>query len=221
MTIKARVPSTFEMELGTNFHDFARDFFEFLDYETLVHQTTIEGVRQLFRFLILPETPDILKELCENFVLFESERYWKLKKTTLDPMYYFKPAKTELYIQDKDSQMAGIVDRIDRMSDDSLAIVEYKTGNPKIPSVKRELAFYKILIENAKIFEEPIRWMVIYNPNHNKYHLSKFSPQLMSACRRRIVQFKRAHQIDQFPKRESLICTWCQYKGICLENDKP
>jgi len=207
------------MALGSNFHDFARDFFEFLDYDTLMHQTTEEGVRQLFRFLILPEIPDILRALCENFVLFEAQRFWRLKKTTLDPLHYFKPLDTELYVQDKDSGMAGIVDRVDWMSDDTLAIIEYKTGNPHIPSVKRELAFYRVLLQNAKIYKELINWMVVYNPNQNKFYLSKFSYQLMGAMQRRLDQFKRAHEVDKFPKRDGLYCAWCMFKGLCLENN--
>jgi len=195
------------------FHEFAKDFFDYVDLKTARKCQTLDEVKQVFRRLVLPEFPKVLRKLCVNFTSFEALRYWTLRKRGRLDLYM--PIARELTVSDPQSLMAGTIDRIDRMEDGSLCIVEYKTGRPQIRSVQRELAFYKILLENAQVYKSPINWLAIYNPTENKFYVKKFTDQLVRATRRRIRQFWRALERDEFEAKPGLHCTWCPVKHIC------
>jgi len=206
---------SFEMQLGTMFHDFARDFFDYVDLETAAQCKTVQEVGKLFGKLVLPEFPPVFKQLCLNFTQFEAARYWTLRgKGRLD---LYLPVAKELSVTVPEKMMSGIIDRVDKMIDDTLCIVEYKTGRPQIRSVQRELAFYKIMLDAAQLFDLPIEWLAIYNPNEQKFFVRRFSTQLLNATRRRIDQFWRAMQRKQFEPKPGFHCTWCPVKAICKE----
>jgi len=70
--------------------------------------------------------------------------------------------------------LSGVVDRIEWLPDGSLAIVDFKTGTPDVSKTAspaeqppyggeywRQMAFYRILVENARLFVEPVRQTVI------------------------------------------------------------
>jgi len=201
------------MHVGTLFHEFARDFFDFLDYETLMTLNSLDDVREHFKTFVVDQPP-VVKRLCYNFIELEAQRFWKLREQTSDPLRYFKPVATELHVADKNLGLEGTVDRIDRMLDENLAIVEYKTGSPNIRSVRLELGFYVILLQSRY---PNIRYIVIYNPTHQKFHLDEVSPRLLSTVRRRIAQFRRAQELGEYPPRPGLHCAWCIMKKYCKE----
>ncbi|MDW8228952.1 MAG: ATP-dependent DNA helicase [Saprospiraceae bacterium] len=70
--------------------------------------------------------------------------------------------------------ISGVIDRIEWLSNNTIGIVDFKTGSPDLtkiapPSHKnpyggeywRQMAFYRLLLENARLFAEPVRQTVI------------------------------------------------------------
>ena len=204
---------TYEMQLGSMFHDFARDFFDFVDLKTASRCKSLKEVSSLFGKLVLPEFPPVLKKLCRNFTAFEAARYWTLRERNRLDIYM--PVARELTIEDPKTMLAGTIDRIDKMADDTLCIVEYKTGNPQIRSVQRELAFYKILLDAVGIYDEQIKWLAIYNPDRQKFYVRTFSTQLVRATQRRIGQFWRSYQKGIFEAKPGFRCIFCPHKNDC------
>ncbi len=70
--------------------------------------------------------------------------------------------------------LSGVIDRIEWLPNGSLAIVDFKTGIPDLSKTAspaeqppyggeywRQMAFYHVLVENARLFLEPVRQTVI------------------------------------------------------------
>jgi len=208
---------TIGMQVGQQFHDFARDFFEFIDYEALASAATLGDILKVFKPLVIFERmPPILRQLCENFVQFEAKRYELLMKQTDDPIYYFTPVAREVFLRDERQLIEGTIDRIDRLRDETLCIIEYKTGRPEIRVAKRELAFYALLVHVRQRFEKPVTHLAVYNPDQNKFHVQPVRRRVLQVARRRLQQFRKAHELGVFPPRPGPRCAWCPFK-ICEE----
>jgi len=121
-----------------------------------------------------------------------------------------------VYLQSDEYMIAGTIDRIDRVTKDALCIVEYKTGKPRIRDVKRELAFYALLVESSGKYEQKVSHLAVYNPDENKFHVQEVSERLLRVAVSRLRQFRRAHEIGEFPPRPGSRCIWCPFK-ICEE----
>jgi len=60
------------------------------------------------------------------------------------------PLMRETKLIDDKLKMCGVFDRIDKITNDEYAIVEYKTSKKfDKPSIQRQLTFYKVLWENT------------------------------------------------------------------------
>jgi len=206
-----------EMQIGEQFHKFAQEFFEFLDYETL---QTLRGQRATFDFftLFVPlDLPSLSRQLCLNWLEFESKRWMICLDQFDDPIEYFKPLGTEVKIEVSERGLAGIVDRIDKFSERSLIVFEYKTSKQiHLPSVRRELAFYVLLLKASKLYSQPITHIGLINPRRKEFLIQPLTERLLKMTENRIKQLRRAIQIGIFPKRESLKCSWCMFAKQCV-----
>jgi len=209
---------TVSMQIGTYFHDFASKFFDKLDYDVLRKKTTWQDVIVYFG-KFMPRHP-ILRPLVRNFFEFEARRWLKIVMLFDDPVRYFKPVDTERYFQaDIDGIfLEGTVDRIDRLSDESLVNIEYKVANRLVlPDIRLELAFYNILINESKTYDQPVTHIGYYNPKINSWFSEKVSQKLLQTARRRILQFKRANELGIFEKRPGMRCFFCPVADECLK----
>jgi len=120
------------------------------------------AIRRKYASLVPEQEPRIGK-LRDSFVDFEANRIFDLFSelghtgNTFDQ--YVKPVACELPIENWGNGTMGIVDRIDRISNDAYAIVEYKYGKPKYfginwqrRNIMKELCFYRILLEGKKVY---------------------------------------------------------------------
>jgi CRISPR/Cas system-associated exonuclease Cas4 (RecB family) len=150
-----RSTANYQMLVGTRFHEFAEWFFDI--YQGIDPDRWHELVPDCF-------TPPE-QEWARWFIQEETKRYQK------DPDI-FMPVMREMKIIDDDLCLSGTFDRIDRLDkDDTLAIVEYKTGKSyNEEAITRQLAFYKLLWDN-NIKKGTIKYMRYINPRLEMYKL--------------------------------------------------
>lgn len=110
----------------------------------------------------------------------------------------------------------GAIDRIDRLPDESLEVIDYKTGNPKEKlsyEDKRQLILYKIFLEEA--YGQKVSLLSYYYlENGQKISFSatdKEVERLRSEIKEEISEIKRAH----FPANPSQLCGYCDFRSIC------
>jgi len=215
------IVASIEMKIGKTFHEFAKNFFGVIDYDKLQKINTSEKAFELFT-QTLECVPQLVEPLCLNFLHFEAKRWSTLKVWYEDPLRYFKPLATELYYEVSDIVPGvdgyGHVDRIDVTSKNTLAVVEYKTTKKvHVPSLKRELTWYVLSLEKAGLFDKPFTHICCYNPRIDEEFSANVTRQLRQIVRRRLLQLKRAHEINFFPRHESFLCRWCPALNICIE----
>jgi len=200
---------TIAMTVGTIFHAFAKEFWDWIDDSKLQTLTSKSAIEEYLMTLIPEKLPMLVKPLAKNFVSFEALRLARLKQ--LGKEHLWKPVERELTVSTE--YFEGTIDRIDRISENAFCIIEYKTGYVDVAAVKRELGFYALLVEHLY----PITHIAFYNPNQNVAHSQVVTPRLLQLVRRRLLQFQRALEIGVFPKRESWRCFTCPFVRQCLE----
>jgi len=109
------------------------------------------------------EITPFIEKMIQTFVQFESERINAIIKEKGNSkamiLRYVFPVAMELPVENWDNQLCGIIDRIDRLTNDAYACLEYKYGKPKYldtswgaAAIHSELAFYNLLIQGQHVY---------------------------------------------------------------------
>ncbi len=125
--------------------------------------------------------------------------------------------------------LSGVIDRIEWLSNSAIGIVDFKTGTPDLskttpPSDEqplggeywRQMAFYRLLVENARLFTEPVRQTVIQwlEPDRNNTlpRISvEISTQNLIFMEKLITDTWANIQAAQFDNGcQKSHCPWCQ-----------
>lgn len=117
----------------------------------------------------------------------------------------------------KGSVLLGIVDRVDRLADGSLEVIDYKSGHAPgavRPQTVQQLAIYHHLIEH-RLSETPRRHSVHYLASNVRLKV-EFTPGLLADVLEGAYETIRALEADQrFIPRLASHCTWCDYQRYC------
>jgi CRISPR/Cas system-associated exonuclease Cas4 (RecB family) len=110
----------------------------------------------------------------------------------------------------------GAIDRIDRLADGTLEVVDYKTGNPKEKLTyedKRQLILYKIFLE--EVYGQKVSLLSYYYlENGQKVSFEakdKEVEKLRLEVLTEIAEIKKAN----FPPKPSELCKYCDFRSIC------
>lgn len=119
-------------------------------------------------------------------------------------------------------QMVGFVDRIDKSTDGSFEIHDYKT-NRSLPSQAdkdkdRQLALYEIGLRDyiAGIQDVVLVWHFLrFDQEIRSRRSPKELEQLRAAMIGQIDKIEAATARGDFPPQESNLCNWCEYRPLC------
>ncbi len=166
---------------------------------------------------------EVVQRMIFWFVGKEVERHIKLEHDK--QLEYFQPLANELKVYYENTiDRTGHIDRIDRIGEKEVCVVEYKAGQSynmelpeRITSMNAEIGFYTQLLKLAKVYPDYkiTHWKVI-NPVLQKVWMNKISPISL-----RSVETVFADMVDKitkkkvFPKKISPLCHWCPYKVPC------
>ena len=206
-----------EVEIGRGFHSFSSRFFDMVDHDALMRIKCADKAFELFEQL-LPEEPMLVREGCQNFIRFEANQWEQMVRHQKDPLRYWIPVDTEREIVVHDDMALLHVDRIDRLADESLCIIEYKPQiHPQF--IKRELAFYAIYVEKAKIYDQPVTHVGCFGYRTNEAQFWPVSTRINKNIQLKVAQFRTARLAGSYPKRKSFICQWCWYVNHCYKEE--
>src|SRR3989338_10182874 len=114
--------------------------------------------------------------------------------------------------------VTGKVDRVDKLADGRLSILDYKTG--KALALNRgqgdaQLTMYQMACEEL-LGAEVARLSFYHLPSLKEQVVERHSPDLVCGLRRRIVAAAESITSGVFaPKPDEKKCYWCDYKPIC------
>ena len=112
----------------------------------------------------------------------------------------------------------GFVDRIDKVGEDRIAIIDYKTGKA-IPAARAErdaqLTMYQMACE--RLLGKKVESLTLYHlPSQTARRVPAHGPELVDALRRQIVAVAEKIEAESFdPKPEERKCSWCDFKPFC------
>lgn len=112
----------------------------------------------------------------------------------------------------------GFVDRVDKLADGSLSVVDYKTGK-KLATGRLEsdaqLTMYQYACES--LLDAPVSELIFYHlPTLKEHRASRRGTQLVDELKTRVVDTAEAITKEKFdPKPDEMVCRWCDYKPIC------
>jgi putative RecB family exonuclease len=170
------------------------------------------------------------EEYRDLFETLEAESAWGLESLQLLANYFTleDPRQVEPYEREMDMTedldgivIRGILDRIDRESDGSLVITDYKTG--KAPPERYALpAFFALkiyaLLIRKRTGETPKEVRLLYLNGPTLYSLPIDDAQLDgidSQLRALWAAIERAMRSGNYPPRPGRLCDWCSFQNIC------
>jgi hypothetical protein len=211
------------MERGSHIHKF---------HEDLLNAFIIDGNN-----IILPTGFNVDGEHSEckkRIVDFHIDR-WKrcVENCPENPKKYFVPIINEdqffLHIKEYDIRVTGIPDTVCMGFDDTPLVVELKTGKPtmeKIEKYKKELVWYKLLVDRCTKFGKVERG-IIYFPDLENYRVKcSVTEDSVEKLIRSVSKTKDAIVNDYTSKGKSTpwealaekdSCSWCGFNKICNE----
>jgi putative RecB family exonuclease len=151
-----------------------------------------------------------MKELDKNSEWFESD----LKR-------FFYPKDMEMKLELNEEGMAGFVDKTMSLFGNGIAIVDYKTTKCPLPHFIPETH-----LKQGKAYA--FLWSRVFNelPKHvSFYYLRTGESVFYPISERDIEEIKKdietirskKQTIEEFPKKESKLCDFCDFKVFCSE----
>tara|TARA_R100000908_G_scaffold40730_1_gene18880 strand:+ start:1261 stop:2145 length:885 start_codon:yes stop_codon:yes gene_type:complete len=230
--------TTEAMYKGTIIHNAREAFFDDFDIakaEDMSHS-------ELINYCLSLHPIDDYTEMYETMAIFEANRFIEAKEqNTLDD---FIPVVNEVLLdakitvgqydnpkytlkRDYTVHLQGIIDRM-FYEDGSYIPMELKTGlwkDYKTTMMRKEMAFYKLLFENAsdELLESanldrniPITHWGWYYPASNYLHMEKMKPSSVTSVKKGIAELIYAYEHGVFPtKYFARTCASCSFFGIC------
>lgn len=161
--------------------------------------------------LIEPDerSPFILK-MADKFIGFETRRitqiYDEVGKTKEATERYVFPVANELMIENWELHLMGIIDRMDRLTNETFGMIEYKTGKPHYlekandkTNINTEVGFYGLLLQgNPLVVSEDKKGEAITTPLED---VLGFKPLFYYGCMLYLQDVKQTAVLFQITKR--------------------
>ncbi len=203
---------------GQVFHHAMEDFYNTIEMSKL--ESTDNRLEYIRSLLPNPKQPD-LSQWFDWYAKYESDRY-----NSMENKEYFMPFKTEYYVEAMVDgvKRTGHFDRIDRINETDICIIEYKTGKSYDPSksyklsdLRAELEWYHSILVKLDEFKDYnfTMWKMI-NPTLEIIHDGKFAITSQYAVNKNMGEIVEIIQGKREPKKNiSMLCSWCPFKEEC------
>lgn len=114
--------------------------------------------------------------------------------------------------------VTGKVDRIDKLPDGKLSIIDYKTGKALSPNrvlTDNQLTMYQIACEET-LGAEVSRLIFHHLPTSAEQVTGRRSPEQVADFKRQIVDVAQSIVAEKFePSPDERKCFWCDFKKVC------
>lgn len=113
----------------------------------------------------------------------------------------------------------GIIDRVDRLQDGGIEIIDYKTNNKLPPKTKintdLQLPIYHMAVEN--IYGEPPQKVTLYFLVPNQKMSARKTKSDIKRAKEIIHKVAANIQAEKFEPFKNPLCPWCDFIERCLE----
>jgi len=121
------------------------------------------------------------------------------------------------------SVLIGYIDRL-AVGKEKIEIHDYKTAS-SIPSKEkiendRQLALYSIAIKEKYGKDKDVKLIWHYLAHNIDISSSRTEEQIENLKKEIIDLIEKIESTNEFPKCESVLCNWCEYKNICCGEKK-
>jgi ATP-dependent DNA helicase UvrD/PcrA len=112
-------------------------------------------------------------------------------------------------------KITGRIDRVDRISDNVVRVIDYKTGAPKTPRYAEDslqLSIYAMGARSLGFVPQELEFLNLHNNEHmattrTAAHLEKASQRIEDAA--------SGMAAGRFPAKPGQHCQWCDYRRLC------
>ena len=112
----------------------------------------------------------------------------------------------------KSTMISGKFDRIDKLDNGKLRVVDFKTG--KTSNNFFQLEFYKLLAEmNFNIQVDQVSFYCLADSKIKDYDVSKVKSEDIKS--KILEKINKIEETDKFPPNPTRLCNYCDFKEIC------
>jgi CRISPR/Cas system-associated exonuclease Cas4 (RecB family) len=224
------IDRTEPMIKGIFIHDSVEDFWKVVDIKKAENMSFLE-IKDYFTSLF-PISD--YTELSDTIAMFQAQRFDKSRESGI--LGEFLPVGNELQLdarilipqfthpkyplnRDYVVHIQGIIDRVFKEGNNYIPM-ELKTGpwkDARKTGIRRELAFYKMLMENSNDCEmTPITHWGWYYPASNYICVEPVKKQTMNAMLKSIAEMIYSYELNEFqPSFFHKKCVHCSFMDIC------
>lgn len=112
-------------------------------------------------------------------------------------------------------EVKGRIDRIDRLEDGTVRVVDYKTGTPKdrkFADESLQLSIYAMAVSQMDLTPKEL---VLVNVQDTSQALSVRTPKQLESAREEIQEAAEGIAAGRFSPRPGQHCRWCDYRRLC------
>ncbi|MBI2682579.1 MAG: ATP-dependent helicase [Acidobacteriales bacterium] len=200
------------VHFGNVIHELLRDYYRRRAEDVAM---TLDEMREAFRSRLRakPIQNDFQRELFEKEGLGQIELFYRAASV---------PPYPDVITTEKDFNetiggvpIRGRIDRMDRASDGSVSVVDYKTGRPKSEEYAKESLQLGIYGMVAEALGHRTGALVIHNTKDGSLAMADLSPKRKEKTLRAIKKVKEGIEDRRFAPKTGRHCQWCGYRDIC------
>ena len=119
------------------------------------------------------------------------------------------------------AKVTGRVDRIDRSGPESVDIVDYKTGKPRLQEdADKSLQLSLYALAAKEVWGQRAEHLIFYNLENNTSVSTTRSDAALEQAKLRIEEVAHAIASKKFPAKPGYQCKLCPYRNLCPETEK-
>ncbi len=119
------------------------------------------------------------------------------------------------------AKLSGRVDRIDRTGPDTVAIVDYKTGKPKLQDeADKSLQLSLYALAARETLGKRADRLILHNLENNSAVVTTRSDGEMEAAQQKVEEVARKIAQGKFPPKTGYHCVFCPYRNLCPATEK-
>lgn len=112
-------------------------------------------------------------------------------------------------------KITGRIDRVDRISDKVVRVIDYKTGAPKTPRYAEDSLQLSIYAMGARSLGFVPQELEFLNLQNNEHQTTTRTSAHLEKARQRIGDAADGMAAGRFPAKPGQHCQWCDYRRLC------